>query len=143
MAYLPIQTATKTAAVKHFWRTGNLRATALKFGVSRNAIYDWVRIAEQHLETAFLASTPGKRTATLEEQNQKLQTQLDEVLDVYHKISHRSTRRLAAVARCPGGCQSATLIRNGRVRSKRDGVQQRLWCRACRVSVYVDVKKIL
>lgn len=141
MSYLSITPATKTAAVKHYWQTGNLQATAVKFGVSRNAIYQWVRIAEHNLEQAFAASTPGKRTATLAEQNAKLQAQLEEVLHLYHSESQRCVPA-PSLASCPS-CHGTKLLRNGRIRTKRDGLLQRLWCRACNVSVYVDVKKTL
>ncbi|HKU23933.1 MAG TPA: transposase [Candidatus Sulfotelmatobacter sp.] len=141
MSYVSIAPATKTAAVKHYWQTGNLQGTANKFGVSRNAIYEWVRIAEGNLEQAFRASTPGKRTATLAEQNAKLRAQLDEVLDIYHRISQRP-RPTRSLARCPR-CQGTKLLRNGRIRTKREGLLQRLWCRACNVSVYIDLKKTL
>ena len=141
MSYVSITPATKTAAVKHYWQTGNLQGTAVKFGVSRNAIYQWVQIAEHNLEQAFAASTPGRRTATLAEQNAKLQAQLDDVLHVYHSASQRLSIA-ASLARCPR-CHSTKLLRNGRIRTKRDGLLQRLWCRSCNVSVYVDVKKTL
>jgi transposase-like protein len=141
MSYVSITPATKTAAVKHYWQTGNLQGTAVKFGVSRNAIYQWVQIAEHNLEQAFAACTPGKRTATLAEQNAKLQAQLDDVLHEYHTVSPRRVP-LAALACCPR-CHGTKLLRNGRIRTKRDGLLQRLWCRACNVSVYVDVKKTL
>jgi len=141
MSYVSIAPATKAAAVKHYWQTGNLQGTANKFGVSRNAIYEWVRIAECNLEQAFLASTPGKRTATLAEQNAKLQAQLNDVLDKYHMISQSPSPSMS-LSRCPR-CHGTKLLRNGRVRSKRDGLLQRLWCRACNVSVYVDLKKTL
>ena len=141
MSYIPITAATKTAAVKHYWQTGNLQGTAAKFGVSRNAVYQWIRIAEHNLEQAFATSTPGKRTATLAEQNAKLQAQLDDVLHVYHTVSQRRLPA-PALACCPR-CRSTKLLRNGRIRTKRDGVLQRLWCRSCNVSVYVDVKKTL
>jgi transposase-like protein len=141
MSYVLITSATKTAAVKHYWQTGNLQGTAAKFGVSRNAIYQWVRIAEHNLEQAFAASTPGKRTATLAEQNAKLQAQLNDVLYVYHSIA-QSRPPVPSLACCPR-CQGTKLLRNGRIRTKRDGLLQRLWCRACNVSVYVDVKKTL
>ena len=107
-----------------------------RYRVSRNAVYDWVRIAELNVEQAFRASTPGKKTATLSEQNQRLQAQLDDVLGRYHKISQSSTGP-AVCARCPR-CHRTNLLRNGRVRTKRDGLRQRLWCRTCNVSVYVD-----
>lgn len=141
MSYVSIAPATKTAAVKHYWQTGNLQSTAVKFGVSRNAIYQWVRIAELNLEQAFAASTPGKRTATLAEQNAKLQAQLDDVLYVYHSVSQPRVPA-PSLACCPR-CHGTKLLRNGRIRTKREGVLQRLWCRACNVSVYVDVKKTL
>jgi transposase-like protein len=141
MPYVSIAPATKMAAVKHYWQTGNLQATAAKFGVCRNAIYQWVRIAEHNLEQAFAASTPGKRTATLAEQNANLQAQLDDVLNVYHSVSQRRVPA-PSLASCPS-CQGTKLLRNGRIRTKRDGILQRLWCRACNVSVYVDVKKTL
>ena len=79
MSYVHIDPATKMKAVKHFWQTGNLKKSAEKFDISRQALYAWVRLAEDSLETIFEASTPGKRTATLTEQNQKLQTQLAEL----------------------------------------------------------------
>src|ERR1700730_4070827 len=79
MSRVPVDSSTKAAAVKHYWQTGSLKGTADKFGVSRNAVYDWVRIAELNVEQAFRASTPGKKTATLSEQNHRLQAQLDDV----------------------------------------------------------------
>lgn len=142
MSFVPIDPATKTAAVKHYWRSGNLKATAEKFRVSRNAIYDWVQIAERNLETAFVGSTPGKKAPPLADQNQKLQSQLKEVLDAYHKPSQSSAAPVPTPARCPR-CSSIALLRNGRIRSKRHGLLQRLWCRACNVSVYLDLKKTL
>src|SRR5215467_6326774 len=141
MSYVSITPATKTAAVKHYWQTGNLQGTAAKFGVSRNAVYQWVQIAEQNLEQAFAASTPGKRTATLAEQNAKLQAQLNDVLHVYHSISQRPVPA-PSLARCPR-CHGTKLPRHGRIRTTRDGLLQRFWCRACNVSVYVDIKKTL
>ena len=142
MSFVPIKPATKTAAVKHFWHSGNLKATAEKFKVSRNAIYDWVQIAEQHLETAFVGSKPGRKAPPLADQNQKLQSQLKEVLDVHHKTSQSTAATFPAQARCPR-CSSTALLRNGRIHSKRHGLLQRLWCRACNVSVYLDLKKTL
>jgi transposase-like protein len=142
MSFIPIDPATKTAAVKYFWRNGNLKATAEKFKVSRNAIYDWVQIAEQNLETAFAASTPGKKALSLADHNRKLQSQLKEVLDAYHKSSPSPAATPPAPASCPR-CSSTALVRNGRIRSKRHGLLQRLWCRACNVSVYLDLKKTL
>src|SRR5712692_6862892 len=99
-------------------QNGSLRnTTAEKFGVSRNAIYDWVRIAERNLETAFAGSTPGRKAPPLADQNQKLQSQLKEVLDAYHKPSQSPAATLPAAARCPR-CSSTALLRNGRIRSK-------------------------
>ena len=140
MSRVPVDSSTKAAAVKHYWQTGSLKGTADKFGVSRNAVYDWVRIAELNVEQAFRASTPGKKTATLSEQNQRLQAQLDDVLGRYHKISQSSTGP-AVCARCPR-CHRTNLLRNGRVRTKRDGLRQRLWCRTCNVSLYVDYVEV-
>ena len=141
MSYIHIDPATKMKAVKHFWQTGNLKKSAEKFSISRKALYAWVRLAEESLETIFEASTPGKRTATLAEQNQKPQTQLDEVLHAYHKVSPRPALSVE-LASCPR-CRSTTLLRNGRVNTKRHGWRQRLWCRKCDVSLYVDLKKTL
>src|SRR4029077_12873350 len=87
MSFFSIPPATKSAAVKHYWKTGNLRGTANKFGVSRNAIYEWLRSAESNWKQPFRASFPGKKPATLAEQNATLRAQLDDVLDIYHNIS--------------------------------------------------------
>jgi transposase-like protein len=142
MSFVHIRPATKIAAVKLYWQSGNIKKCADQFRVSRNTIYDWVRLAEQHLESVFLQSTPGKRTATLTEQKEALQSQLDHVLDAYHNLSRGSQPLSPDLARCPH-CHSTALLRNGRVRSKRHGLLQRLWCRQCNVSVYVDLKKTL
>jgi transposase-like protein len=141
MSYVHIDPAAKMKAVKHFWQTGNLKKSAEKFDISRKALYAWVRLAEESWEAIFEASTPSKRTATLTEQNQKLQTQLDEVLHAYHKVSPRPPLSLQ-LACCPR-CRSTALLRNGRVKTKRHGWRQRLWCRKCDVSLYVDLKKTL
>jgi hypothetical protein len=78
------------------------------------------------LEQAFRASTPGKRTATLAEQNAKLQAQLDEVLDMYHNISQRPTPTMP-LAHCPR-CHGTKLLRNGRFpASGVDAVIASLW----------------
>jgi transposase-like protein len=111
MSYVPITPATKTAAVKHYWQTGNLKGTADKFGVSRNTLYEWMRIAELNLEQAFRAFTPGRRTASLAEQNEKLQTQLNDVLDKYHTKS-QNPLPAPSLARCPS-CQGTKLLRTG------------------------------
>jgi transposase-like protein len=141
MSYVHIEPATKLVAVRQYWQTGNLTRTARKFGVSRTTLYEWVRVAETHLAHAFELAKPGKRTATLSEQTQTLQTQLAQVLDAYHTLSQRSPLS-AAVARCPR-CHGTALLRNGRVRTKRHGVRQRLWCRPCNRSVYIELKKTL
>lgn len=142
MSFVQITPATKLAAVKLYWQTGNVKKCADEYGVSRNTLYDWVHLAEQHLESLFLESTPGRKPVTLAEQKEALQSQLDHVLDIYHNLS-QSPRPLAQdLARCPK-CHSTTLLRNGRVRSKRHGLLQRLWCRQCNASVYVDLKKTL
>jgi transposase-like protein len=142
MSFVQITPATKLAAVKLYWQTGNVKKCADEYGVARNTLYDWVHLAEQHLESLFLESTPGRKPVTLAEQKEALQSQLDHVLDVYHNLS-QSPRPLAQdLARCPK-CHSTTLLRNGRVRSKRHGLLQRLWCRQCNASVYVDLKKTL
>jgi transposase-like protein len=143
MAYVPIDASQKAAAVKRYWRTNNLQRTAREFRVSRSTLYEWIRLAEANLEVAFQASKPGRRTATPEEERDTLRVQLRDVLDVYHKSSQAGPGPLPeAVARCPQ-CGRTPLVRNGRVDTKRHGLRQRLWCRDCRRSVYVEVKKTL
>jgi transposase-like protein len=142
MSFVHISPSTKLAAVKLYWQTGNVKKCAERFGVSRNTIYDWVRLAEQRLESMFLESTPGKRAPSVDSRNQALQSQLDHVLDAYHNLSQRPRPLPQNLARCPK-CHSTALLRNGRVRSKHHGLLQRLWCRQCDVSVYVDLKKTL
>ncbi|MGH9340329.1 MAG: helix-turn-helix domain-containing protein [Acidobacteriota bacterium] len=142
MSYIEIEPSVKVAAVKRYWETNNLKRTAKEFRVSRTALYDWVRLAEANLEKIFLHSKPGKRTATPEEENEKLQAQLRDVLDAYHNKSQSAPSLLPeALARCPH-CGSSC-VRNGRVRTKLHGLRQRLWCRQCLRSVYVEVKKTL
>jgi transposase-like protein len=142
MSFVRITPATKLAAVKLYWQTGNVKKCADEYAVARNTIYDWVRFAEQRLENLFLESAPGRKPVPLLEQKEALQSQLDHVLDVYHNVAPRSPSLAQDLARCPT-CHSTTLLRNGRVRSKRHGLLQRLWCRQCNVSVYVDLKKTL
>lgn len=142
MSFVHISPSIKLAAVKLYWQTGNVKKSAEQFSVSRNTIYDWVRLAEQRLEGVFRESMPGKRAFSMDSRNQALQSQLDHVLDAYHNISQRHHPLPQNLARCPK-CHSTALLRNGRVRSKRHGLLQRLWCRQCDVSVYVDLKKTL
>src|SRR5216683_6574413 len=142
MSFVHITPATKLAAVKLYWQTGNVLKCANEYGVSRNTVYDWVRLAEQNLEKLFLESTPGRKPPTLAEQKETLQSQLEHVLDAYHNLSQSPHPLAQDLARCPN-CHSTTLLRNGRVRSKRHGLLQRLWCRQCNASVYVDLKKTL
>jgi len=142
MPFVHITPATKLAAVKLYWQTGNVKKCADEYSVSRNTIYDWVRFAEQRLENLFLESAPGRKPVGLVEQKQALQSQLDHVLDVYHSLAPHPQPLAQELARCPT-CRSTTLLRNGRVRSKRHGLLQRLWCRHCNASVYVDLKKTL
>lgn len=143
MSYVPIDSSRKVAAVKRYWQSNNLQQTAQKFRISRSTLYEWVRLAEANLERIFQGSKPGRRTATPEEEKQKLQAQLREVLDIYHNLSQSGVAPLPeAVARCPE-CGETTVVRNGRVQTKRDGLRQRLWCRQCRRSIYVEVKKTL
>lgn len=144
MSYVSISPSLKVKAVKLYWQTNNLSATAEEFNISRATLYEWIRLAEENLEKIFLASKPGKRTVTTEQENQKLRDQLRDVTDAYHKLSQSqpSPRPPSPVAACPR-CGSVNLVRNGRVFTKRDGLRQRLWCRPCRLSIYVEVKKTL
>jgi len=143
VSYITIQPSTKAAAVKRFWQTNNLKATAAEFGVARSTLYEWVRLAEAQLEKAFLGSTPGRRTSTPEEENRKLREQIREVIDVYHKSSQGPAASLSSsVAACPF-CGAYPCVRNGRVSTRRQGVRQRLLCPQCRRSTYVEVKKTL
>ena len=70
MSFVRISPATKLAAVKLYWQTGNVMQCAHEYAVSRNTIYDWVRFAEQRLENLFLESTPGRRPVPLPEQKE-------------------------------------------------------------------------
>ncbi len=142
MSYLAINPSVKVAAVKRYWKTNNLQQTAKEFGVSRTALYEWVRVAEAHLGQIFEQLKPGKRTATVQDENQKLRNQLQDVLEEYHKLSRRPAPLPEALARCPQ-CRGSDWLRNGRVHTKQHGVRQRLLCRRCRSSVYVEVKKTL
>lgn len=142
MSYLAINASVKVAAVKRYWETNNLQQTAKEFSVSRPTLYEWVRVAEANLEKIFEQMTPGKRTATPEEENQQLRSQLREVLNIYHQISQRPTPLAETLARCPQ-CGGSDWLRNGRVHTKAHGVRQRLLCLRCRRSVYVEVKKTL
>lgn len=142
MSYVYIDPAAKIAAVRRFWQTNNLKKTAEEFGVSRGTLYEWIRIAEEELEGAFRRLTPGKRTISLEEENQKLRSQLREVVDIYHNSSQSPPTADAVSCVCVH-CGSGDCVRNGRVQTKRHGVRQRLLCRQCGASTYVDLKKTL
>src|ERR1700757_4619816 len=101
MSFVHIKPKTKLDAVKLYWQSGNITKSADKFGVSRNTVYDWVHLAEQHLENVFRESTPGRRAPSLDIQNQALQSQIDHVLEVYHNISPKPQPLPQSLARCP------------------------------------------
>lgn len=141
MSYVFIDSSTKLAAVRRFWQSNNLKKTAEEFGVSRGTLYDWIRIAETELDEAFRQSSPGKRAVGLEEENQKLRSQLREVLDAYHNSSQTppAVQPPCLCSHCGGG----DCVRNGRVHTKRHGLRQRFLCRNCGASSYVDLEKTL
>ena len=139
MGYKSINPATKLDVVKYYYSCSNISETSTKFGISRNAVYEWSRFADEVLLRGFAEKTPGKRTATPEEEATILRKQLKELLDVHHKFSQDAQRPSPAVV-C-SQCGSTELCRNGKVLTKRHGIRQRWLCRRCAVSIYVDVKK--
>ena len=141
MSYVFIDPTTKVAAVRRYWKTNNLKQTAEEFGVSRSTLYEWIQLVEAELEDVFRQSTPGKRTITLEEENQKLRNQLQDVLQAYHKSSQSSVSPTVPPL-CPQ-CGSRDCVRNGKVHTKLHGIRQRYLCRNCGASAYVEVKKTL
>lgn len=143
MSYVSIDSSVKVAAVKRYWQTNNVQQTAREFQISRSTLYEWVRLAEANLEQAFLESKPGKRGVSAEEESEKLREQLDQVLDAYHNISQADAPELPETLTWCHRCKEASLVRNGRVRTKRHGLRQRLLCRTCGDHVYVEVKKTL
>lgn len=143
MSYVSIDSSLKVAAVKRYWQTNNVQLTAQEFQVSRSTLYEWIRLAEANLEKMFLETKPGKRTVSAEEERETLQVQLGDVLDAYHKTSQSEAHALPASLTWCTHCEEASLVRNGRVRTKRHGLRQRLLCRTCGRHAYVDVKKTL
>lgn len=143
MSYVSIDPSTKIAAVKRYWQSNNVQQTAQEFQISRSTLYEWVRLAEAQLEAVFEEAKPGKRTTTLEEENERLHTQVHELLDAYHNRSQDELPVPSATLAWCEHCEQASLVRNGRVRTKQHGLRQRLLCRQCGRHVYVDVKKTL
>jgi transposase-like protein len=143
MAYKIIDSGLKLHVVKNFWLSNNVSKTADKYGVSRNAVYDWTKLAEQAIQKAFQKTTPGRRTISLEEENKHLRSQIQELLNIYHELSQdRSSESIIEpmIAECPT-CHSSEVCKNGKVYTKRDGLRQRFLCRRCLFSVYVEIKK--
>jgi len=89
MAYRKIDNEFKLGVVKDYWRTSKVSQTAKKYGVGRNAVYEWSDFAEKAILENFANLTPGKRTISLAEENKKLREQLNELLDDYHKLSQK------------------------------------------------------
>lgn len=143
MSYVSIDSSLKIAAVKRYWQTNNVQSTAREFQVSRSTLYEWIRMAEVNLENVFLETKPGKRGVSQEEERERLQAQLAEMLDAYHNTSPSEAPGLAESLSWCTHCEQASFVRNGRVRTKRHGLRQRLLCRTCGRHVYVDVKKTL
>lgn len=141
MSYVAIDSSTKIAAIRRYWQCNNLKKTAEEFGISRGTLYEWIRVAEAELDQVFRQCTPGKRTTSLKEENEKLRSQLRDVLDVYHNSSPDDLPA-PAVSLCTG-CGGTDCVRNGRVQTQRHGLRQRYLCRGCGASFYVEVKKTM
>lgn len=143
MAYKTIDPELKLHVVKDFWSTGNVSKTADKYGISRNAVYDWTKLAEQTIQEAFQKTTPGRHTVSLEEENKHLRSQIQELLDIYHKLSQDRTSEPIIepmMVECPD-CHSDEICKNGKVYTRIHGLRQRFLCKRCSLSVYVEVKK--
>lgn len=139
MAYKSIDPSLKVKIIKQYYSFQNISKISMKYAVSRNSIYEWCRFADEIMLKAFREKTPGKRTASLEEQVSTLREQIQYLLNKYHKISQDFPPRAKAVI-C-SKCGSTELCKNGKVVTKRHGIRQRWICRKCSVSIYVDVKK--
>lgn len=139
MAYKSIDPVLKMETVKHYYSCSKISKTSMKYGISRNSVYEWSRYADEVLLKAFREKTPGKRTATLEEQVSTLKEQIRYLLEAYHKISQGFPPQPKPVI-C-STCGSTELCRNGKVMTKCHGIRQRWICRRCSVSIYVDLKK--
>lgn len=146
MAYRKIEAKFRLEVVKEYWITSNVSQIAKKYGVGRNAVYEWSDSAEKCILENFTTSTPGKRTVSPVEENRKLKEQLRELLDDYHRLSQKvgieSTVSSEVILSCPK-CTSEHTRKNGTVYTKTHGLRQRVSCRVCSFSIYVALKKTL
>lgn len=143
MAYRMIDPELKFRVVKDYWATNNVRKTAKNNGVSRDVVYTWSKLAENAMRETFKKTTPGRRGVDLETENKNLRVQLQELSNVYHKISQGKlpdTEPPPFVVECPE-CHSHSIPKNGKVYTKTHGLRQRFLCRSCSISIYIDLKK--
>lgn len=143
MAYRKISSEFKLEVVKSYWVTSNVSKTARKYGIGRDAVYEWSDSAQKAILESFANLTPGKRTVSPVEENKKLREQLTDLSDDYRRLSRKlgePTFPSEVVLNCQN-CNSENIWKNGKVYSKSHGLRQRISCRACSFSVYVAIKK--
>ena len=145
MAYRTIETSVKLEAIKNYWATSNISETARQYGISRDAIYRWSKLAEAAIIETLQEATPGKRSVSLKDQNEILKEQIQKLFYDYHKLSQE--RGVAPLVEresvCCPDCGSMNLPKNGKVLTKKHGFRQRFICWRCSISIYVELKKTL
>ncbi|MFH1562589.1 MAG: transposase [Nitrospirota bacterium] len=143
MAYRKITSEFKLEVIKSYWVTPNVSQIARKYGIGRDAVYEWSNSARKAILESFADSTPGKRTVNLMEENKTLREQLMKLSAAYRNLSQKvgqSTFPSEVVLNCQK-CSSENIWKNGKVYTKSYGLRQRISCRACSFSVYVALKK--
>jgi len=143
-AYRTIEVSVKLADIKNYWVTSNVSETARQYGISRDALYRWSKLAEATIIEPLQKATSGRRSVSLKEQNEILREQIEKLFDVCHKLSPE--REVAPLVERGSVCcpdrGSMNLPKNGKVLTKRHGFRQRFICRHCSVSIYVELKKL-
>jgi predicted RNA-binding Zn-ribbon protein involved in translation (DUF1610 family) len=138
--YVEIDAEKKMEILKEYWKEGNLSKIARRNNVNRRSIYKWEEIAIEGMQKALEESKPGKRHITVEQQNEKLKEQINILVNILQK--YKDIQVFEERIFCPK-CKSDKIRKNGKMLTRKGGLQQKYICNKCSFSIYATLKKTL
>ncbi len=151
MAFVPISIEKKKEVVKKYFAGEKVSRIAREYGVSRDSVYEWSRLAEEAISNILEERGHVNRIMELEKANQEMKEKLTLLQNKYSELSQFSQKYIEAnkfeiqPVICDK-CGSSVLWKNGIYtktgykKHKEKKSIQRYICSNCKANIYL-VKK--
>lgn len=152
MAYVPISVEKKKEVIKDYLSGVKITNIANKYGISRDSVYEWNRLADEAIASALEERGHVSKIKELENDNKKLRENLAIMQNKYTELSQISQNfvdpnSLEIQPVICSECGSSALWKNGTFtrtgyNQKKDSsnLVQRYTCSNCKSNIYM-VKK--